>query len=433
MKHFLLILFFILSVSAKAQFTWQLLQSSPSNGQKQDDVFFLDRNLGWSVNGSGRIFKTTNGGQTWTRQLDQPGTYFRCIGFLDSLRGFAGNIGPNYFPNVSDANPLYQTNDGGRTWQTVNTISGPMPTGLCAIQIIDSLNIVAAGRVGSPVHLIKSTDGGLTWSSQSMSAHCAMILDLHFFSPDTGLVFCGTSANVQLSNAKVIRTTDGGATFQTVYQSTRPFEICWKASFPSRDIGYFTVLSYAPNTTERFVAKTTDGGQTWSERPLISNGSKAFGIGFLNDSTGWIGTDMGGLQTTNGGQTWTNRSIGQFVNKIRILNDGTGYAIGLRIFKMNPAVTATPEAPVTIPNRFVAYPNPSNGTLNLQANFQNAGPLKIDLVDQKGKVINQLFKGMGKVGKQTITLRPDSNYRQVLMLRISSSDGVSTLLVNFLP
>jgi len=132
-----LIMFFI-SLQGKSQFNWQLLQSSPSNGQKQDDVFFLNRNLGWSVNGSGRIFKTTNSGQTWVRKLDKPGTYFRCIGFVDSLTGFAGNIGPNYFPNVTDSQPLYKTTNGGEDWEAVNTLTGPLPTGLCAIQVIDS-------------------------------------------------------------------------------------------------------------------------------------------------------------------------------------------------------------------------------------------------------------------------------------------------------
>lgn len=113
-----------------AQYNWELLPQSPQNGQKQDDVFFLSPALGWSVNGSGRIYKTRDGGATWTKMLDQPGTYFRCIGFLDSLHGFAGNIGMDYFPNVSDATPLYRTDDGGVSWKPVTSISGDTPTGL---------------------------------------------------------------------------------------------------------------------------------------------------------------------------------------------------------------------------------------------------------------------------------------------------------------
>ena len=113
------ILFLFKAWTLSAQYHWQLLPQSPQNGQKQDDVFFLNPTLGWSVNGSGRIYKTVDGGANWVKVLDQPGTYFRCISFLDSLNGFAGNIGPNYFPNVSDATLLYRTADGGASWQPV--------------------------------------------------------------------------------------------------------------------------------------------------------------------------------------------------------------------------------------------------------------------------------------------------------------------------
>ena len=48
-----------------AQYNWELLSASPQNGQKQDDVFFLDADKGWSVNGSGRVYRTTDHGAHW--------------------------------------------------------------------------------------------------------------------------------------------------------------------------------------------------------------------------------------------------------------------------------------------------------------------------------------------------------------------------------
>ena len=319
-----------------AQYNWELLPQSPQNGQKQDDVFFLSPALGWSVNGSGRIYKTRDGGATWTKMLDQPGTYFRCIGFLDSLHGFAGNIGMDYFPNVSDATPLYRTDDGGVSWKPVTSISGDTPTGLCAIQIVTPKVIVAGGRVGSPTHLMRSADGGATWASQSLGNQISMITDLYFSSPDTGFVFGGTDANIQLANAVILRTVDAGKTWTKVYQSTRPFEIIWKAHFPTPSTGYATLLSYAPNTLERFIAKTTDGGITWNDVPLVSNGAKVFSVGFLTENTGWVGCDQSIYETNDGGRSWTPENVGQYVNKIRVLRD-TAYGIGVRIYKMTPA------------------------------------------------------------------------------------------------
>jgi photosystem II stability/assembly factor-like uncharacterized protein len=415
------------------QYNWQLLSSSPQNGQKQDDVFFLNEKQGWSVNGSGRIYRTKNGGTSWTKVTDKPGTYFRCIGFLDSLNGFAGNIGPNYFPGVTDNQPLYKTSDGGLNWTAVSTISGPAPTGLCAIQIIDSLNIVAGGRVGSPVHLLKSADKGQTWTSIDMSSECEMIVDVHFFSPDTGFVFCGTNSNVQFSSASVLYTTDGGLSFTKVFESSRNFELCWKASFPSRNVGYFTILSYAPNSTQRFIAKTTDGGLTWTENQFANNGNKAFGIGFLNDSTGWVGTDQGGWQTTNGGETWTTKNIGQFANKIRVLPNGTAFAIGLRIYKLNRVVSGNETIISQKNEEFRAYPNPTSGILMLEMNSKKAGPVKIELIDLNGKKVKSLFDGFVERGKNKMSFHPGRENKQVVYLRIHSPDGVKVLPVNILP
>ena len=318
-----------------AQYQWRLLPESPQNGQKQDDVFFLTPETGWSVNGSGRIYKTTDGGASWTKLIDQPGTYFRCIGFRDSLHGFAGNIGMDYFPNVSDATPLYRSDDGGLSWQPVTTISGDTPTCLCAIQVVTPDVIVAGGRVGGPTHLLRSNDGGATWTSSSLEGLIAMITDVYFSSPDTGFVFGGTDANIQLAHAIILRTVDGGANWTAVYESARPFEIIWKAHFPTPETGYATLLSYAPNTLERFVAKTTDGGLSWSDRPLAGNGAKAFGIGFLTENTGWVGCDNSIYETSDGGETWTPKQVGLYVNKIRVIGK-TAYGIGVRIYKMEP-------------------------------------------------------------------------------------------------
>jgi photosystem II stability/assembly factor-like uncharacterized protein len=259
--------------------TWKKLTTEAYRG-KQDDIFFVTPEIGWYVNGSGKIYKTTDGGATWVKQLDKPGTYFRCLGFLDENHGFAGNIGPDYFPNVSDTTPLYETKDGGATWNPVTTITGPAVKGLCAIHILRKpfinagkldykTTIFAGGRVGSPAFLLRSDDNGATWKSTDLGADCAMILDVYFQTPEIGLLCAGSDADVSRSNALILRTKDGGKTWKKVYQSTRPYELTWKGSFPTDKTGYVTVQSYNPDKTasQRYVAKTTDGGETWAEIP----------------------------------------------------------------------------------------------------------------------------------------------------------------------
>jgi photosystem II stability/assembly factor-like uncharacterized protein len=330
---------------------WQKLDTVAYRG-KQDDIFFLTADLGWYVNGGGKIYKTVDGGKTWIEKLSQPGTFFRTVGFVNEKIGFAGNIGIDYFPDVTDTTPLYMTDDGGDTWRAVSSIDGPTVKGLCAIDVLhtkfinsgvlDSRTVIhAGGRVGGPAFLLRSMDGGKTWKSQDVSAHTKMILDVKFFDENRGFIMGASDTDTEKSNALIIATQDGGATWKKVYQSNRPFEITWKASFPTRDTGYVTIQNYNPDKTiaQRHIAKTTDGGATWNEMPLVNDYAvREFGIGFADEKIGWIGTTTGGYQTIDGGLTWVSvADMGRASNKVRIIREGNGfvaYAIGLDVRKI---------------------------------------------------------------------------------------------------
>jgi photosystem II stability/assembly factor-like uncharacterized protein len=337
--------------SLPADATWQKLQTEPYKG-KQDDIHFIDADRGWYVNGAGKIYGTIDGGKTWTLQLEQPGTYFRTVGFVDADNGFAGNIGIDYFPGVTDTRPLYRTRNGGKTWNVVESLTGEQVKGLCAIDVLHSrfVNagkldqrtvIHAGGRVGGPATLLRSLDGGDSWKIIDMTPHTAMILDVKFFDAMNGVVFGASDSDVEKSHARIVRTQDGGITWKTVYESKRPFEITWKGSFPSAKTGYATVQSYDPDPaiTQRYVVKTTDGGRSWKELPLVNDAKvREFGIGFRDERIGWVGTSTSGFQTVDGGKHWTPVEMGRAVNKIRVLPTDSGfvaYAIGVDVYKFD--------------------------------------------------------------------------------------------------
>jgi photosystem II stability/assembly factor-like uncharacterized protein len=301
---------------------------------------------------------------------------------------------------VTDANPLYRSVDGGNSWTEVTaSISGPVPVGICGIQALDDSVVYAAGRVGGPPILIKSTNAGETWQGSDLSDHCQMILDVWFVSPDTGFVFAGTSLNVAASSARILRTTDGGLSWADVYTSARPSEIMWKAWFPSRKIGYASIQSYSTSSTQRYIAKTINGGENWTELPLVNTGIREFGIGFINDSVGWVGGENTGYQTLNGGLSWTNKNIGQYANKFSIVKnpDGsqTAFAIGLRIFKMStssPTAVSFPKEPETAP---LVYPNPAAAGSYISISLERLPGkiVKAELISLVGKTKLELFSG----------------------------------------
>jgi photosystem II stability/assembly factor-like uncharacterized protein len=91
--------------------------------------------------------------------------------------------------------------------------------------------------------------------------------------------------------------------------------------------------------TERFVAKTIDGGQTWMEIPLVDDAKvREFGVAFLDRNTGGGGAMPNGFQTTDGGKTWQTVEMGNAVNKIRLLKTDSkqvGYAIGVNVHRID--------------------------------------------------------------------------------------------------
>jgi photosystem II stability/assembly factor-like uncharacterized protein len=337
------------AIALKPDAAWKKLDTVAFRG-KQDDIFFVTPDIGWYGNGEGKLYKTTDGGKAWIEQLNKPGTFVRAVGFIDEKNGFLGNIVTDYFPGVTDTQPLYRTRDGGASWRPISNLQGPAVKGICAIDILkrtfidsgvlrDRVIVHAAGRVGGPAFLMRSLDGGETWNSIDLSAYTSAILDVKFFDEMNGIIAGSSDGDTSKSNARVIVTSDGGQTWRTVYQSDRTYEITWKLSFPTRDVGYVTVQKYNPDpaVTQHYVVKTMDGGKTWKEMPLVSDAAeREFGVAFVTPNIGWVGSMKGGYQTIDGGATWKFVEMGRAVNKIRVLPTASGflgYSIGVEVRK----------------------------------------------------------------------------------------------------
>lgn len=328
---------------------WQKLPTDAYPG-KQDDIYFVNQQTGWYINGTGSLYQTRDGGNSWLKIYEKKGSFFRTIAFIDENIGFLGTVGTGYFPNVTDTIPLYKTTDGGKTWHSV-AYKGPYVKGLCAIDIVKEpyinhgkldfkYHIYAVGRVGSPANMLVSNDGGNTFYAKSLKKYAHMLFDIHMFDKNTGIVCAASSPDIATSNALILSTTDGGKTWRKVYQSKRPFETTWKASFPSKNIGYVTIQSYNPDTTvsQQRIAKTTDGGKTWTELDLVQDAyARQFGIGFITENHGFVGTLNNGFETQDGGKTWRKVTLGRACNKIRFYtneqNESYGFAIGVDVYK----------------------------------------------------------------------------------------------------
>jgi photosystem II stability/assembly factor-like uncharacterized protein len=316
--------------------SWAVLPNAPHVSQgKQDDLYFTSPLRGFAVSGpASSIYATDDGGQSWTTKKTHRGTYFRSVLFADEMHGFASNLGPIPNSGITDPTVLYQTGDGGETWAPVTAISGPMPTGICNQTRIDAQHLVAVGRVMGPSFLMRSSDGGASWSSLDLNAQLQMLIDVRFTSPTEGMVIGGTAANPM--KCTILRTEDG-MSFQTVFTSTLSDTLCWKISFPTPDVGYVSIQN-AGNSGPSAFAKTTDGGRTWVQKPFLETPYAGIGIGFITEEIGWISSDdpqQPTYVTTDGGDHWqVEPNLASPINRFRFVDRQTAYAIGGSVYKM---------------------------------------------------------------------------------------------------
>lgn len=335
--------YFLLSsalVSAQTP-QWRTLNFAPNaNGARHDGLWFVDDDTGWICNLQGEVWKTKDGGYSWTNQV-QTLEAFRSIAFLDHQHGFLGS--------VFDVNLLFSTDDGGDSWKVVDNIPEPRPAGMCGLWAVNDSTVYGCGRYSGPPTVLKSDYAGATWESIDLSAQATTLIDCYFTSPDSGFVVGGIGAFPDSTRAEVLWTGDGGDTWQVNWQGQARGEWGWKISFPTPEIGYVSLETDA-NSLNRFL-KTTDGGATWSVLSF-GYGSNFLeqGIGFATPMLGWLGggeTEV--RQTSNGGATWTSVDWGRRLDRVFMLRDDLGYAVGQAVYKYSSEAVPTAAQPSPVP------------------------------------------------------------------------------------
>lgn len=377
----ILLLFFI---NLSAQPTWQPAPNAFSNpnGQRFDDVFFLNENLGWAANGYyARIYKTTDGGLTWTEQLNESdipgGYYFRKIEFLNENIGFIGTLNGTFFKTI----------DGGTNWTEVTNIS-PNPNAICGLDAVGASTIYGCGAYFNPAHIIKSTDSGDTWTFIDMSTYANALVEVLFLNENTGF-----AAGRNTNGGTILKTTDGGVTWTEIYNSNISGEYVWKLQTleGNTDIMFGAVSSVGANPG--LLITSDDGGQTWTSFDAPETDIQA--VGFITENHGWMGGHTTGFyETLNGGQTWTNLNVGNNLNRIFIINSTSAYAAGTTIYKYTEDTLSTEDLSRNDYKHLdiKILGNPVEHYLEFTINFESDENILIELYDINGKFIKQLSR-----------------------------------------
>jgi photosystem II stability/assembly factor-like uncharacterized protein len=210
--------------------------------------------------GQARIYRTTNGGQSWTMvyETKQPGVFFDGMDFSDRQRGMV------FSDPVEGRYVLLQTRDGGQSWQSLMAGQSPAVYPGEAAFAASGSGLVRRGKnnvwLGSGGmgggRVFRSTDGGESWAVAEtgiLADSSSGVFGLHFFTDKDGIAVGGNHRNTTKSGPNVALTHDGGKTW-TVTQA--PAEGLKEAACRLAN-GHWVLVG--PSGT----SLSTDGGKTW--------------------------------------------------------------------------------------------------------------------------------------------------------------------------
>jgi photosystem II stability/assembly factor-like uncharacterized protein len=233
-----------------------------------------------------RIYHTSDGGRTWTRQWinEEPEGFYDCMDFWDQRRGFV------YGDAVGGELRILVTDDGGRSWTLVP--DGALPqaqageggfaaSGTCAIAGADGRGWVAAGNAPR-ARVFITPDFGRTWTASDVpvvSGDGAGLTSISMVDERRGTAFGGNLGQAGLRTDNVARTEDGGRTWSLLGRPAMAGPIYGGLHVPGSDL--VVLMAVGPGGADF----SNDGGRTW--RTL--DPQAWWGVGSDGPDATWIG------------------------------------------------------------------------------------------------------------------------------------------------
>jgi len=331
----------------------QWIIQSPGTTNGLHTLFFANANTGWVAGSASTIYRTTNGGTSWTN-ISYPvySVSMRGIYFLNNLTGWiAGD-------NFNTISVLIKTTDGGNSWLSQNPGSFKK---LKACYFVNSSSGWVVGSNASGIgNILYTTNGGTSWTEQWIGG---------------GELKC-TYGSISLGSFGIA----GG---RNIIATTSNAGLSWDTAvtnFNATGIHMTSQMNGFASDSSGKIMKTVNGGNNWTVSFAGGLGN-LYSIFFADANTGWACGSAGKiLRTSNGGSSWFMQNVptAQDFYSIFFITPTIGYAAG-----SGSLVTKTlnggevPENTITIHRYNIYKPiGPSqftNDTVNFNSYVPNGG------------------------------------------------------------
>jgi photosystem II stability/assembly factor-like uncharacterized protein len=361
------------------------------------------------------LYKTTNNGESWTNLYLDTSQLMLIIYDISLVNENTGYI-------CGYSSYIFKTTNGGDNWITLYPYSWGSTMIFNAIQFVNEETGYAVGRYGIGV---KTTDGGNTWNRMDTTYKLELpfnsLFGLWFINADTG--FMGDW------NGYIFKTTNGGINWN--YKRVSNSNTFDKIRFINDNTGYAAGKNVPSNSGA--IYKTTNAGNNWEK--ILSYNDQIYSMTTVGDSTIYVGGSFSYiLKSTDAGKTWINQSIPVIadINDFYFINQSTGFCgtNGYILKTTNGGSTYIGQIGNSIPEDYKLYqnyPNPFNSSTNIKFSVKQKGFLRITLYDITGKEIKSLANQQVQAGDYIIFFNSESLPSGIYYCRMNINNQIKSI------
>ncbi len=420
MKILSIIILFSLSCSLYSQQYW-LRVNSPT-GYSLNRSHFVDTTFGWAAGDSGAIVHTSNSGINWVLQ-NSGITNFAIDDVFFINRNIGWAISNDYF---YEGTIILRTTNGGINWS-----NSRFPDSTLVFNIVYFLNSLTGFLSGYSGVIYKTTNSGSNWFNCNIdTAYCPYLYlfpknKFYFVNSQIGFA-CGGQIDIQ---GMVWKTSDGGLNWKTYCVASEPlYDI--KALSVNKIISSGGDFEYGLNTVI-----STDGGNNWIYE-LNNIAGRGSSIAYRTPAEVWtplsfaqtfaVNTDSGNLGTQWREVITPDNTI---VNSTVFMSPTFGWSFGSggSIFKYNTAIIGINNDNEIIPDEFILhqnFPNPFNPETSIGYVLNRGGIVKAEIFNILGEALIVVLDNYQPAGYHTIRWNAVDKPSGIYFCKVTSS-GIS--------
>jgi photosystem II stability/assembly factor-like uncharacterized protein len=411
MKHFMAMVFPVIIFTSFLSAQWTKL-SFPTT-EYLWKVRFAGEQIGW-IAGHNYIYKTTNGGNSWSKQDSSIGSCDAMFALNDQVAIFSNWTGVG-----ENTRGIRRTSNGGATWTTANAEKNyytDIDFGSAAVGYTSS-----GGTAGNKPLVKKTTDAGATWTTVSQNFPKAKY-EL------TGISFVDENTGWTVSyDGFVYKTINGGIDWSA--PDSLGFESFRDIEFFNKDTGW----AVGGIGGEMVIVRTTNGGTLWTKTKLPGGSLREAEA--LTSKIVWCAAMSGQIiATADAGETWfkLTSDINGF-ESLDMVNIYIGYAVGSsgKLYKTTNGgiVSAGDRILSAVPRSYSLeqnFPNPFNPSTTIQFSLPGKSIVSLKIFSVTGELIEDLLHRSLDAGTYSVNWNAGTHPSGVYYYTLSAGNFFGT-------